>query len=57
MYHGFTDEENHEGIENYQGKHIDIEIFRSQIKYIKKNYNRFWGQFFFFITIINILME
>ena len=39
MYHGFTDEENHEGIENYQGKHIDIEIFRSQIKYIKKNYN------------------
>jgi peptidoglycan/xylan/chitin deacetylase (PgdA/CDA1 family) len=39
MYHGFTDEENHEGIENYQGKHINIKIFRSQIEYITKNYN------------------
>ncbi len=39
MYHGFTDEENHEGIENYQGKHINIGIFRSQIKYLTKNYN------------------
>ena len=39
MYHGFTDEENHEGIENYQGKHLNVGLFRSQIKYITKNYN------------------
>jgi len=39
MYHGFTDKENHVGIENYQGKHINIEIFRAQINYITKNYN------------------
>jgi len=39
MYHGFTNEENHVGVENYQGKHINIEIFRAQIKYITKNYN------------------
>jgi len=39
MYHGFTDKEYHEGIENYQGKNINIKIFRSQIEYIVKNYN------------------
>ncbi|NHJ86600.1 MAG: polysaccharide deacetylase family protein, partial [Asgard group archaeon] len=39
MYHGFTDEEFHEGIENYQGKHIYIGLFRSQIEYIVRNYN------------------
>ena len=39
MYHGFTDKKNHEGIENYQGKHINNELFRSQIKYIIKHYH------------------
>ena len=39
MYHGFTDSINHEGIENYQGKHVNIGLFRSQIIYIKKHYN------------------
>jgi peptidoglycan/xylan/chitin deacetylase (PgdA/CDA1 family) len=39
MYHGFTDSKNHEGIENYQGKHVNNELFRSQIIYIKKHYN------------------
>jgi peptidoglycan/xylan/chitin deacetylase (PgdA/CDA1 family) len=39
MYHGFTDRKNRNGIENYQGKHINIELFRSQIRYITKNYN------------------
>jgi len=39
MYHGFSDTKKHKGIENYQGNHINIELFRSQIKYIKENYN------------------
>ena len=39
MYHGFTDSKNHGGIENYQGKHINNELFRSQIAYINKHYN------------------
>lgn len=39
MYHGFTDSKNHAGIENYQGKHINNELFRSQIAYINKHYN------------------
>lgn len=36
MYHGFTDRENHEGIENYQGKHVSIERFRSHLEYLEK---------------------
>lgn len=36
MYHGFTDREDHEGIENYQNKHIPVETFHSQLKYLKK---------------------
>jgi len=39
MYHGFTDEEENNSIENYQGKSINIELFRSQIKYLKNHYN------------------
>ena len=39
MYHGFTDKIYQNGIENYQGKHINIELFRSQISYLKKYYN------------------
>jgi peptidoglycan/xylan/chitin deacetylase (PgdA/CDA1 family) len=35
-YHGFTDRELHEGIENYQGKHLFIERFRSQLEYLIK---------------------
>ena len=39
MYHGFTDNKVQEGIENYQGKHLSVEKFRSQIRYLKKHYN------------------
>jgi len=37
MYHGFTDKQ-HAGIENYQGKHIHIDAFRRQIKYLTQNH-------------------
>ena len=39
MYHGFTDQDGHEGIENNQGKHIHIEKFGAQVKFLKENYN------------------
>jgi ubiquinone/menaquinone biosynthesis C-methylase UbiE/peptidoglycan/xylan/chitin deacetylase (PgdA/CDA1 family) len=39
MYHGFTDERDHHGIENHQGKHLDVEIFRSQMEYLRKYHN------------------
>ena len=39
MYHGFTDKDHQTGIENYQGKHIDIDLFKTQIAYMKKYYN------------------
>jgi len=39
MYHGFTDKKNQECIENYKGNHVNIELFKSQIKYITENYN------------------
>lgn len=36
MYHGFTDQETHEGIENHQGKHLFIERFKFHLEYLKK---------------------
>lgn len=36
MYHGFTDRETHQGIENHQGKHLFIERFKSHLEYLKK---------------------
>jgi peptidoglycan/xylan/chitin deacetylase (PgdA/CDA1 family) len=39
MYHGFTEKKYNDGIENNNGKHIYIKLFRAQIKYIKENYN------------------
>ena len=41
MYHGFTnnDKRINKGIENYQGKHLDFKIFRTQVAYLKKYYN------------------
>lgn len=39
MYHGFTDQTHHEGIENSQGKHVQIQKFRDQVKFLKENYN------------------
>ena len=39
MYHGFTDREAHEGIENCQGKHLHIRKFEAQVKFLKENYN------------------
>jgi ubiquinone/menaquinone biosynthesis C-methylase UbiE/peptidoglycan/xylan/chitin deacetylase (PgdA/CDA1 family) len=39
VYHGFTDKGRHKGIENHQGKHLDIAIFKEQMEFLKKNYN------------------
>jgi peptidoglycan/xylan/chitin deacetylase (PgdA/CDA1 family) len=39
MYHGFTDKDRHDGIENYHGKHLYIKRFEEQVIYLKKNYN------------------
>jgi peptidoglycan/xylan/chitin deacetylase (PgdA/CDA1 family) len=39
MYHGFTDQKKHEGIENYHGKHLFIDKFKEQMHYLKKNFN------------------
>ncbi len=38
VYHGFTDKP-HDGIENYQGKHLDIKDFRKHLRHLKKFYN------------------
>lgn len=38
-YHGFTDKRTHEGIENSHGKHINVDVFRSHIEYLKAHYN------------------
>ena len=38
MYHGFTDKKNFKGIENYHGKHLHIEKFEEQIRYLKNHY-------------------
>ena len=37
-YHGFTDVDVHEGIENHQGKHLRADIFESHIGYLKKKH-------------------
>ena len=39
MYHGFTDKDHHEGIENHSGKHLHIKKFDEQVRFLKKNYN------------------
>ncbi len=38
-YHGFTDSASHEGIENYQGKHLDIDSFRQHLMHLRDHYN------------------
>ncbi len=38
-YHGFTDKNTRNGIENHQGKHVLIEKFEKQIQFLKKNYH------------------
>ena len=38
-YHGFTDKARHEGIENSQGKHLHIDVFRSHLEYLKRHYH------------------
>lgn len=35
-YHGFTDQVDHEGIENHQRKHLWIGRFETQLRYLKK---------------------
>ena len=39
MYHGFTPDYNHDGIENYRYKHISVDQFRLQIEFLSKYYN------------------
>ncbi|MBF0571576.1 MAG: polysaccharide deacetylase family protein [Candidatus Omnitrophica bacterium] len=39
MYHGFTDEKSFKGIENYHGKHLHIDKFKEQVRYLKKYYH------------------
>ncbi|MFQ5600428.1 MAG: polysaccharide deacetylase family protein [Candidatus Krumholzibacteriia bacterium] len=34
MYHGFTKRENHRGIENQEGNHLNIDRFREHIRYL-----------------------
>ena len=38
MYHGFSDKK-HTGVENYLGLHIEKQIFKNQLQYLKENYN------------------
>lgn len=38
-YHGFTDKEAHDGIENHQGKHVFVQKFQEQVRFLKKHYN------------------
>lgn len=38
-YHGVTDQEKPDGLENYDGKHLSIEKFEMQLKYLKKHYS------------------
>ncbi|MFH1752628.1 MAG: methyltransferase domain-containing protein [Candidatus Omnitrophota bacterium] len=39
MYHGFAREKVKTGIENHQGKHLDIARFDDQMRYLKNHYN------------------
>jgi peptidoglycan/xylan/chitin deacetylase (PgdA/CDA1 family) len=39
MYHGFTDKDRHEGIENDEGKHLHVERFREQMEYLRRYHN------------------
>lgn len=39
VYHGFTDRENHDGIENYDAKHLHVKRFESQMEYVAKHYH------------------
>ena len=39
MYHGFTDQTSFLGIENYQGKHLNVKTFRNQLRYLSSHYS------------------
>jgi ubiquinone/menaquinone biosynthesis C-methylase UbiE/peptidoglycan/xylan/chitin deacetylase (PgdA/CDA1 family) len=39
MYHGFTDKTDEIGIENHQGKHLDISRFDEEMRYLKNHHN------------------
>lgn len=39
MYHGFFDESNQEGIEQYGNRWCGIKKFKKQIQYLRRNYN------------------
>ena len=38
VYHGFTDKNTHEGIENNQGKHLNVDVFRAHLQHLSKYY-------------------
>ena len=46
MYHGFTSQRDEIGIENHQGKHLAINRFDDQMRYLKNHYNPISVPFF-----------
>lgn len=38
VYHGLTDRDTHEGVENYDAKHLHVKRFQTQMEYLKKYY-------------------
>lgn len=38
LYHGVTAKREHVGIENYRGKHVPVEEFERQIKWLSENF-------------------
>ncbi len=39
LYHGLTNQDHHDGIENYDAKHLHVERFKFQMQYLKKYYH------------------
>lgn len=39
VYHGLTDQETHDGIENYDAKHLNIKRFATQMHYLRRHYH------------------
>jgi peptidoglycan/xylan/chitin deacetylase (PgdA/CDA1 family) len=38
MYHGFTDQDSHEGIANHEQKHLHARSFETQLRYLRADY-------------------
>src|SRR5882724_7504917 len=39
MYHGFTAEASHDGIQNHEHKHLHVENFRAHLEFLKAHYH------------------